>query len=297
MDAFNHSTDGPKRRRRVSSTVSDTWCSEICESPGAAVRKGEVAPASLGDHRRSGGRRTTSATPPTVQNGGGESPPPFRTFGARRSANPPVLRCEKARRHPPPRVSIAGREGDGRLRPPSPRAKTAEESFLRRFGRFALGDRGIPPRWVAKRREGTRLPGCPSPVGTAMDDFGQPTHGPKRPRRVSPVVLDSLDSGIAGFLRAVLRKGEVADPPPRVSIAGRDGDGRVHRPRKRCKTAWKSLPRRCAPLLGVDRLLPPRRESKCARRAPLSPHPPPGEPAMNGCDEKKNGSKPPNKVS
>ena len=53
--------------------------------------------------------------------------------------------------------------------------------------------------------------------------------------------------------------------PPRVSIAGGDGDGRVKRCRKRCTTTEKSLPRGCAPLSPVDRALPPCRESKCAR--------------------------------
>ena len=109
--------------------------------PRGAVRIREGEPGSPGVQRRWERRLTPSTTPPTARNGGEESPPPFRTLGARGSANPPVLRCEKARGHPPPRVSIAGRGGDGRLHPPNPRSKTAEESLLRRFGHFALGDR------------------------------------------------------------------------------------------------------------------------------------------------------------
>ena len=54
-------------------------------------------------------------------------------------------------------------------------------------------------------------------------------------------------------------------PPLRVSIAARDGDGRVKRYQKGCTTTRRTLPRGCAPLLAVDRPLPPRGESKCAR--------------------------------
>ena len=57
-----------------------------------------------------------------------------------------------------------------------------------------------------------------------MDDFNHPIDDPKRWRRVSYVVLDTLDLEIERSPRAVLRKGKVADPPPQVSIAGLDGD-------------------------------------------------------------------------
>ena len=200
IDPFNHPTDGPKWRRRVSSVVSDALDSGIAGFLLAVLRKGEVA-------------------------------------------------------DPPPRLSIAGRDGDGRNQPPRRRSETAEDSILRRFGHLVRRDLRISRCCGAKRRGGI-LPGCPSPVGRAMDDFGHPTRDPKRRKRVSSVVLDALGSGIAGFLRAVLRKGEVADPPPRVSIAGREGNGRLQPPHRRSKTAEESLLRRFGHLVLGDLRIP-----------------------------------------
>ena len=191
-------------------------------SPCCAAKRRGGGPTTPGVYRRSGGQWTTSATPPTVQNGGRESPPPFWTLGARGSANPPVLRCEKARWHPPPRVSIAGREGDGRLRPPNPQSKTAEESLLRRFRCFALGDRGIPPCWVAKRREGTRLPGCLSPVGTAMDASNVAKSGAEPRGSVFPAIVHRFRASIVSSHRAVSRNARGEAPSP-ASFYGREG--------------------------------------------------------------------------
>ena len=90
----------------------------------------------------------------------------------------------------------------------------------------------------------------------------------------------------------------VAHPPPRVSIAGRNGDGSVERLEKRCRTTGKSVPRSSAPRLGINPPLPPRREWKWAENGPaLSPHPPPGKTAMEGFGDLKNRSKPPRRVS
>ena len=130
-----------------------------------------------------------------------------------------MLRCEKARWHPPPRVSIAGREGDGRLRPPNPRSKTAEESLLRRFGRFALGDRGIPRRWVAKKREGARLPGCLLPVGTAMDASNVAKSGAEPRGSVFPAFVHRFRASIASSHRAVSRNARGEPPSPPISTA------------------------------------------------------------------------------
>ena len=233
------------------------------------------------------------------------------------------MRCAEGG-NTPPRESIAGRDGDGRVQAPNRRSKTTEEDLIRRFGHF---QRGIPrsPRSAVRIREGgpgspgvhrrlgrrltpsttqpavqsrggesppsfqklwtrgsrdfsvlycekarwrTRLPGCPSPVGTAMDAFNHPTDGPKRRRTVSSALSDTWCSGICESPGAAVRKGERA-PASRVSIARRDDDGRVQRRKKWCRTAGKSLPRGCAPLSRVDRRLPPRRESKCAGRAAL----------------------------
>ena len=83
-----------------------------------------------------------------------------------------------------------------------------------------------PHRGAVRIREGGTASPDLSPVGTAIGAFNHPTDGPKRRRRVSSVVLDALDSGIAGFLLAVLRKGEVADTPPRCpSPVGTAMDG------------------------------------------------------------------------
>ena len=108
---------------------------------------------------------------------------------------------------PPSPVSIDSPKGNGQLQPPHRRSKTAEESLFRRFGHFAFGDLRISPCCAAKRPEGTRLPGCPSPVGTAMDDLSHSTDGLKRRKSVSSVVLDALHSGIGESLRAGLVKG------------------------------------------------------------------------------------------
>ena len=73
------------------------------------------------------------------------------------------------RAYPAPPASIVRRNRDGRKEARIPRSKTAEESLLRRFGPRINGDSLLSPWWGAKRGVGTRLPGCPSPVATAMD--------------------------------------------------------------------------------------------------------------------------------
>ena len=105
-------------------------------------------------HRWAKRRWTGPTAPRTVQNDGGESPPPFCPVCMPRSPNTAVVGCERAKVHLPPRVSIAGRDGDARRKPPNRRSKTAEESLLHRLGRLVCRDRRSHPCCVAKRGEG-----------------------------------------------------------------------------------------------------------------------------------------------
>ena len=145
-----------------------------------------------------------------------------------RSANLPVVGCDVGTRgNPLARESIAGRDGDARGQAPNRRSKTTEESLLRGFGHFQLGDPRNPP--VVRCESAKGEPAPPKSIAGGHGDGRRSTTQPTVQNgggQSRSVVLDALDSGIAGFPRAVLRKREVADPPPRVSIAGRDGHGR-----------------------------------------------------------------------
>ena len=84
-------------------------------APGAEMRgEGHALPFV---HRRVRRRWTALTGPRRVQNDGGECLPPFCTLRILKLADPPVVGCDAGRGEPPPRVSIAGRDGDGRLEP------------------------------------------------------------------------------------------------------------------------------------------------------------------------------------
>ena len=55
----------------------------------------------------------------------------------------------------------------------------------------------LPGLWGQRARRHP-LPGCPSPVGTAMHAVSHPTDGPKRRRRVCSTVLDHLLCIVSG---------------------------------------------------------------------------------------------------
>ena len=205
------------------------------------------------------------------------------------------MRCGEPGK-PPPRESIAVHDDDGREQAPNRGSKKMEESLLRRFGHFLVGDPRTSPWCGANPRRGNRLSRSPSPAGTAIDAFSHPTDGPKQRRKVSSVVLDALDSGIAGFLRAVLRKGEVADRLPGCpSPVGTAMDG-FTAPESGAELQGRVYPAVVCPFwASIVSFL--RAGSRNARGGHLSPHPPPGETAMNGRGDLKNGSKPPRKVS
>ena len=65
----------------------------------------------------------------------------------------------------------------------------------------------LPGLWCQKARRHP-LPGCPSPVGTAMHSVSHPTDSSERRRRVSSTVLDAWVARIGEAIRAVLAKGE-----------------------------------------------------------------------------------------
>ena len=121
----------------------------------------------------------------------------------------------------------------------------------------------------------TRLSLRPSAEGTAMDTRSNQTGGPKRWRRVSSIVVDTLYSEIRESPRAVVPKGETT-PLPRVSIAGRDGDARRKPPNRRFKTAEESLLHRFGRLGCRDRRSHPCCVAKRREGRALFTHLPPG---------------------
>ena len=118
------------------------------------------------------------------------------------------------RAYPAPRASIALRNRDERTEAPIPRSKTAEESLLRRFGCSLIGDSRISPLWGVKRGVGTRLPGCPSPVGTAMDMCSAAKSDAQPRGRVFPEVMHRFRPQIGLSLRAGSRNARGAAPLP-----------------------------------------------------------------------------------
>ena len=64
------------------------------------------------------------------------------------------------------------------------------------------------------------LPGCPSPVGTAMHAVSHPTDGSKRRRRVFSTVLDPWVARIGEAIRSVSPKGERGAPSLHIGPPG-----------------------------------------------------------------------------